>query len=63
MCNAIEEYAKEYAIEKNAKIIIEMSEEFGLTEEAVLEKLQEKLNISSSQAEEYWREYHAPSEI
>ena len=59
MCNAVEEYAKE----KNAKIIIEMSEEFGLTEEAVLEKLQEKLNISSSKAEEYWREYHAPSEI
>ena len=28
-----------------------------------LEKLQEKLNISSSKAEEYWREYHAPSEI
>lgn len=63
MCNAVEEYAKEYAKEENAKLLIKMSEEFGLTKEGILEKLQENLNISLSKAEEYWREYYAPSEI
>ena len=54
MCNAIQEYVKE----ENAKIIIEMSGELGLTKEEALEKLQEKLKISASKAEEYWKKYN-----
>lgn len=61
MCNAVQEYAEKYAEkcvkEENAKIIIEMSNEVGLTKEDALEKLQEKLKISASEAEEYWKKY------
>lgn len=63
MRNTVEEYVKEYAEEEKAKLLIDMSEEFGLTKVGILEKLQEKLNISSSKAEQYWKEYHNISEM
>lgn len=59
MCNAVDEYAEE----EKPKLLIDMSEEFGLTKEGILEKLQEKHNISSSKAEEAWKENHNISEM
>ena len=58
MCNAVEEYAKEYAEEEGAKIIIEFCLEFSLTKGEILEKLQEKLDITASKAEEYWENFN-----
>ena len=57
MCNAVEEYAKEYAKEEGAKIIIDLCLEFSLTKGEILEKLQEKLEITDSKAEEYWENF------
>lgn len=58
MCNAVQEYAEKYAEEKNAELLIEISIESGLTKEETLERLQKKLEISASKAEEYWKKYN-----
>ena len=42
----------------NAKGIIEMGIEYGLSEQDILERLQKKLNISLSKAQEYFEKFH-----
>lgn len=54
MCKTVQEYAEK----EGAKIIIEVSIESGLTKEETLERLQTKLKISASKAEEYWKKYN-----
>ena len=61
MCEALRELMKD-EIERDvakgvmhgrAESIVEMGYEFGLTESAILERLQKKLNISLQTAQEY----------
>lgn len=50
MCTVFEETRKE----GEAKAIIELGFEFGLSEEEILDRLQKKLNISLQKAQEYF---------
>ena len=57
MCEALRELMKD-EIEQDvakgrAEEIVEMGYEFGLSESAILERLQKKLNISLRTAQEY----------
>ena len=57
MCEALRELMKD-EIEQDvakgrAEEIVEMGYEFGLSESAILERLQKKLNISLQNAQEY----------
>ena len=58
MCKTVQEYAEKYAEKEGAKIIIEVSIESELTQEEPLQRLQTKLKISDSKAEEYWKKYN-----
>ena len=58
MCKTVQEYVEKYAEKEGAKIIIEVSIESGLTKEETLQRLQTKLKISASKAEEYWKKYN-----
>lgn len=51
MCTVFEETRKE----GEAKAIIELGFEFGLSEEEILDRLQKKLNISLQKAQEYFQ--------
>ncbi len=57
MCEALEEILapkiKEYVAEGEAKQIVELGTEFGLSANEILNKLQSKLNIPMQRAEEY----------
>ena len=53
MCSLFEEIAKEGEIKGQAKGIIETGFEFGLSENDILERLQNKLNVSLEMAQEY----------
>ena len=50
MCTVFEETRKE----GEAKAIIELGFEFGLSKEEILDRLQKKLNISLQKAQEYF---------
>lgn len=57
MCTVFEETRAEGRAEGRAEEIIETGYEFGLTEEEILNRLQNKLNISSSRAQDYLLRY------
>lgn len=54
MCAVFEETRIEGRIEGEAKQIVEMGQEFGLTDDDIVEKLQNKLGILEGRAEEYF---------
>lgn len=53
MCTVFEETRKEGVVEGEAKGIIETGLEFGLSEDDILTRLQNKLNVSLQKAQEY----------
>lgn len=53
MCTLFEEIAKENEAKGEAKGIIETGYEFGISENDILERLQNKLNVSLQMAQEY----------
>lgn len=57
MCTFFEEIAKEGREEGKAEEIVETGLEFHLSEQEILERLQRKLNISLSKAQEYFQRY------
>jgi hypothetical protein len=57
MCTVFEAERKDGIIEGRAEEIIAMGDEFGLSESDILTKLQEKLDISSQKAQEYFRQF------
>lgn len=61
MCTFFEEIAKEGREEGReegkAEEIVETGLEFHLSEQEILERLQRKLNISLSKAQEYFQRY------
>ena len=57
MCTFFEEIVKEGREEGKAEEIVETGLEFHLSEQEILERLQRKLNISLSKAQEYFQRY------
>ena len=57
MCSVFEATRLEGLEEGNAKGIIEMGIEYGLSEQDILERLQKKLNISLSKAQDYFEKF------
>lgn len=53
MCTLFEEIAKEGEVKGEAKGIIETGMEFGISEADILKRLQDKLNVSLQEAQEY----------
>lgn len=53
MCTVFEETRKEGMVDGRAEEIIETGYEFGLSKDAILARLQNKLNISMEKAQEY----------
>ncbi len=53
MCTLFEEIAKDSKVEGEAKGIVEAGADFGLSENDILERLQNKLKISLHEAQEY----------
>ena len=53
MCTLFDEIAKENETKGEAKGIIETGFDFGLSENDILKRLQEKLNLSLQMAQEY----------
>lgn len=54
MCTLFDEFTKEGEIKGEAKGIIELGFDFGLSEHDILERLQHKLNVSLQKAQEYF---------
>ena len=50
-------YFRKYGMKGEAKGIIEMGHDFGLSEEDILARLQKKLNVSLQKAQEYLYAY------
>ena len=61
MCKAFEDMEKKGKIEGRAEEIVEMGQEFGLTEENILERLRKKLNISIEEAVKYFVAFGKPA--
>lgn len=57
MCLAVDEMRKEWKAEGIAEGIIETGLDFGLSESAILERLQQKMQISLEKAQEYFAMY------
>lgn len=55
MCTLFDEIAKENEIKGEAKGIVETGYDYGLSENDILKRLQEKLNLSLQMAQEYIR--------
>lgn len=53
MCTVFEETRKEGMVDGRTEEIIETGYEFGLSKDAILTRLQNKLNISMEKAREY----------
>lgn len=53
MCTLFDEIAKENETKGEAKGIVETGFDFGLSENDILKRLQEKLNLSLQMAQEY----------
>lgn len=53
MCLAVEEMRRDWKTEGRAEGIIEMGVEYGLSENAILEKLQNMLGVSLQTALDY----------
>ena len=66
MCTLFKEIAKEGKMkgreegreEGKAEEIVETGMEFHLSEQEILDRLQRKLNITPSKAQEYYRQYN-----
>ena len=54
MCTLFDEIAKDSKLEGKAEGIIETGLDFGLSEEEILQRLQNKLNLSLQKAKEYF---------
>ncbi len=63
MCLAVEEMKRDWRAEGKAEGIIETGMECGLSEDAILEKLQSKLEISRQKALEYLGMFENNSEM
>ena len=57
MYSVFQETWNEGNIQGRAKEIIEMGQEFGLSEPEILGRLRKKLSISQEQAQNYMRDY------
>lgn len=60
MCTVFEETRAEGRAEGRAEEIVETGYEFGLSDQAILERLQKKLGITPDKAQEYFTMFQKP---
>lgn len=56
MCEAVEKFAKEYAKEYAVQVTIEDAISYGMSKEAILNKVNQKYGVSMEEAEELYEQ-------